>query len=121
MTATTEISLDNGTQTMTFSAAGKGVQTYPYGSRVTLGSPPAGAGGAFIGEALVPRKVSSVQTCSATLLGATVVVGGGANEGAVKECRCTSDGAASPTYKWCSLGLQSGTYTCVGGTTTACP
>jgi hypothetical protein len=49
---------------------------------------------------------------------------GNTGEGPVKICWCHSDGAAVPTYQWCSLTGSLGglaTATCVGGTTTVCP
>lgn len=47
---------------------------------------------------------------------------GGPSEGATKICVCSSDGAASPAYAWCSLTMTNGSaVVCAGGSASVCP
>jgi hypothetical protein len=71
----------------------------------------------------VDLQSQSTPTCDAFHLGGRFLTNGGSSQGPLKWCFCTADGAASPTYAWCSLTVGTGgsAVVCAGGNTTTCP
>jgi hypothetical protein len=117
-TVTNELTIDGVVRA--FSTLGANTITYPGTGTSAIGG--ATAGPLIYGVNFIWNK-PTLPTCSATLEGSMVRQKGGSSEGYTKLCVCASDGAASPTYLWCSWQLAAGasTLTCTGGNTTTCP
>jgi len=85
------------------------------GTTVTFAGPVNVSGAFTLGVPTLPACGSgNVNTITAQL--------GGASEGYTKLCICRSDGAATPSYQWCSLSItDTAAVVCTGGSTTVCP
>jgi hypothetical protein len=75
-----------------------------------------------LGDLLQVSKYPTIGTCDALREGSIARQLGGSGEGVTKLCICGSDGAATPSYAWCSLTLAgTSTVVCGAADSVTCP